>query len=180
MKPYSIATIAIGLWLIFALAIDRLLLSAYCPVCANILSLDLKVKLPAAELAYPPVSLLVLIVVPMIMLAFYLVPWRQLRSPSAWREAFSLWCQPWFWLLVAVALAVLGESIFIAAKDYIPNAIANLAEKFSVTASLSVAVPGFKETTPLALTASLSGFIGLALGSYLFLKKGVKEVLTRA
>ncbi|MDI6801051.1 MAG: hypothetical protein QMD01_03200, partial [Thermodesulfovibrionales bacterium] len=43
-----------------------------------------------------------------------------------------------------------------------------------------VAVPGFKETTPLALTASLSGFIGLALGSYLFLEKGIKEVLTRA
>jgi len=180
MKPLSTATIGLALWLLLALAIDRLLLSAFCPVCANILALDLKVKLPAAELTYPPVSLLVLIVLPMILLALYLVPWKQFRSSAAWRDAISRWCQPWFWLIVAIVLAVVGESIFVVAKGYLPGALTALAEKFLVTASLSVAVPGFGETTPLALTASLAGFIGLAIGAYLFIKKGIREVLSRA
>jgi hypothetical protein len=177
MKSTSNSVMAIVAWLVIALAIDRLLLSAYCPVCANVLALELKFKLPAAEITYPPVSLLILVLLPMFMLALYLVPWRELRSPTAWRKAFSTWSQPWFWLLFALALTIVGESLFVVMKDYLPKALTALAEKFSVTATLSVAVPGFKETTPLAITATLAGFLGLLIGAYLFIKNGVRELL---
>ncbi|MDO8930818.1 MAG: hypothetical protein Q7U97_00345 [Rhodocyclaceae bacterium] len=177
MKTLGTLVIAVGGWLVVALAIDRLLLSTYCSTCANVLALELKFKLPAAEITYPPVSLLVLVALPMVALAIYLVPWRALRSSSAWRNAFSTWSQPWFWLLVMLLLTIVGESLFVAAKEYLPTALTTLAEKFSVTATLSVAVPGYKETTPLALTASLSGFIGLVVGAILFFKNGVRDLL---
>lgn len=173
MREFGTATVAVLLWLAVALAIDRWLLAPYCATCANALALELKVRIPAAELTYPPVSVLVLVVLPMLVLALFLVPWRHLRSASAWRESFVRWCQPWFWLLVAVALTVVAESLYVAVKDQLPKALTAVAEKFSVTATLSV----LKNYKPLSLTASLSGILGLALGICLFLAKGVKDVL---
>jgi hypothetical protein len=173
MRSFGTATVAVILWLAVALAIDRWLLASFCATCASALALELKVRLPAAELTYPPVSVLVLIVLPMLVLAFFLVPWRYLRSASAWREAFVHWCQPWFWLLVAVLLAVVGESLYVAVKNYLPKALTAVADKFSITATFSV----LKDYKPLSLTASLSGCVGLVLGIFLFLAKGVKDVL---
>jgi len=115
----------------------------------------------------------VLIVLPMLVLALFLVPWRYLRSASAWRESFVHWCQPWFWLLVAVVLTVAGESLYIAVKDQLPKALTAVADKFSITVTFSV----LKNYKPLSLIASLSGILGLALGACLFLAKGVKDVL---
>jgi hypothetical protein len=173
MRSFGTATIAVLLWLAVALAIDRWLLAPYCAKCASALALELKVRLPAAALTFPPVSVLVLIVLPMLLLALFLVPWRYLRSASAWREAFIHWCQPWFWLLVAVALTIGGESLYLAVKASLPKAVTAVVDKFSVTATLSV----LKTYKPLSLTASLFGIFGLALGAFLFLAKGVKDVL---
>ena len=109
----------------------------------------------------------------MLLLALFLVPWRYLRSASAWREAFIHWCQPWFWLLVAVVLTVAGESLYIAVKDQLPKALTAVVDKFSITATLSV----LKDYKPISLTASLSGILGFVLGICLFLAKGVKDLL---
>jgi hypothetical protein len=174
MRSFGTATVAVLLWLAAALAIDRWLLAPYCATCANALALELKVRIPAAELTYPPVSVLVLVVLPMLVLALFLVPWRHLGRGSAWQESFVRWSQPWFWLLVALVLTVVGESLYLAAKDSLPKALTAVADKFSVTVTLSV----LKDYKPLSLTASLFGFLGLALGTCLFLAKGVKDVLT--
>jgi hypothetical protein len=108
----------------------------------------------------------------MILLALYLLPWRQLREGSAWRESLVRWCQPWFWLLIAIVLTVVGESIFIAVKDYLPKTLTGVAEQFAVTITVSV----FKGYKPLSLTASLSGLLGLVIGTILFISKGMKEI----
>src|SRR3989454_8634459 len=113
MRSFSAATVAVLVWLAVALAIDRWVLTPFCATCTSALALELKVRLPAAELTYPPVSVLVLIVLPMLVLALFLVPWRYLRSASAWREAFVHLLQPLFWLLVVVALNVAWESLYI-------------------------------------------------------------------
>src|SRR5207245_10052953 len=159
MLAFGTATVAVLLWLAGALAIDRWLLAPYCATCASALAVEVKVRLPAAELTYPPVSVLVLIVLPMLLLAFFLVPWRYLRSASAWRESFVHWCQPWFWLLVAVVLTVAGESLYIAVKDQLPKALTAVADKFSIMVTFSV----LKNYKPLSLTAYLSGILGLTL-----------------
>src|SRR3989475_12837472 len=105
MRAFGTATVAVFLWLAVALAIDRWLLAPYCATCASALALELKVRLPAAELTYPPVSVLVLIVLPMLLLALFLVPWRYLRSASAWRGSFIHWGPPWVWLVVSGLVA---------------------------------------------------------------------------
>lgn len=172
MRKIGTATIATVFWLILALVIDKWLVRPYCATCVNALALDLRIKLPAAELTYPPVSVLVLLILPMILLALYLLPWRQLREGSAWREPLVRWCQPWFWLLIAIVLTVVGESIFIAVKDYLPKTLTGVAEQFAVTITVSV----FKGYKPLSLTASLSGLLGLVIGTILFISKGMKEI----
>jgi hypothetical protein len=172
MRKIGTASIVTVFWLILALVIDKWLVTPYCATCANALALNLRIKLPAAELNYPPVSVLVLLILPMILLALYLLPWRQLREGSAWRESLGRWCQPWFWLLIAIVLTVVGESIFIVVKDYLPKALTGVAEQFAVTVTLSV----FKGYKPLLLTASLSGLLGLVIGTILFISKGMKEI----
>src|SRR5207244_1098222 len=74
---------------------------------------------------------------------------------------------------VLLLLAVAGESLYVAVKDQLPKALTAVADKFSLTVTLSV----LKDYKPLSLTASLSGILGLALGACLFLAKGVKDVL---
>ncbi len=173
MRSFSAATVAVLVWLAVALAIDRWVLTPFCATCARALALELKVQLPATELTYPPVSVLVLIVFPMLVLALFLVPWRQPLMGSAWRESFVRWCQPWFWLLVAVALTVVAESVYLGVQDSLPEAFTAVADQFSVTATFSV----LRRYKPLSLTASLPGCLALALGIFLFLAKGVRDVL---
>ena len=172
MRKIGTATVATVFWLILTLVIDKWLVRPYCASCVKALALDLRIKLPAAELTYPPVSVLVLLILPMILLALYLLPWRQLREGSAWRESLGRWCQPWFWLLIAIVLTVIGESIFVVIKDYLPIALTSVAEQFAVTVTLSA----FKTYKPLSLTASLFGLLGLVIGIVLFISKGVKEI----
>lgn len=89
MRPFTITAVVLVLWLVIALAVDRWVLASYCAACTSALALDLKITLPAAELTYPPVSVLVLVLLPMVVLAVWLVPWRQPSSGSAWRESFA-------------------------------------------------------------------------------------------
>jgi hypothetical protein len=172
MRKIGTATIVTVFWLILALVIDRWLVRPYCATFAKAMALDLRIKLPAAELTYPPVSVLVLLILPMILLALYLLPWRQLREGSAWRESLGRWCQPWFWLLIAIVLTVVGESIFVVVKDYLPEVLTSIAGQFAVTVTLSA----FKVYKPLSLTASLFGLLGLVIGMILFISKGLKEI----
>lgn len=177
MNRISITATAVAIWLGLALLIDRLVLSQHCLACSNALTLDMKIKLPAADMSYPPVSLLVLLLIPMVISALVLLPWKGLRSKTNWQEALARWCQPWFWLAIAIVLSVLGESLFLMTKEYLPKALTTLAEKVTLIASVTVDVKCYKENTPFILTASLSGFLGLIIGSYLFLEKGVAEIL---
>jgi hypothetical protein len=177
MRRLSIALMVVCAWLIAALAFDRLVLEEHCRTCASAAALELKFRLPAAEVTYPPVSLLVLLVIPMVALALSLVPWRDLRSRQAWTHAIESWWEPWFWLGVALLLAIAGESVYILAREYLPKSVSELAQRFSVAGLVSVDVPGYRRTTPLVMTATLAGLTGLAIGAYLFLQNGLNGVM---
>jgi hypothetical protein len=176
MRRLSIAALVVVAWLAAALALDRWVLASLCPACAQAAALELKVKLPAAEMTYPPVSLLVLVLLPMIGLALALAPWRDLRSRQGWTHAIESWWEPWFWLLVALIITVTTESVYILAKGYMPDAVPALAERFSVSGLVSVNLTGHK-ATPLVMSASLAGVAGLAIGAYLFLENGLNGVM---
>jgi len=177
LSPISVATVVVILWMILALAVDRLLLGPAFPELTRALALGITVKLPAGELVYPPVSMLLLIVLPMLALALYLVPWRDPKAPEAWQEAFSLWAQPWFWLMMAVLLTILGESLYVLLANFLPQAAKDAFETFSVSAEVTAALPGFEAHTAISMKAGLVGFAGFVIGVYLFLERGVGEAL---
>jgi hypothetical protein len=113
----------------------------------------------------------------MLVLGLSVVPWRDLRSRQAWTHAIESWWEPWFWILVAIVITVAAESAFILARDYLPRSVTSVADRFSVAGLVSVHLPGYDRATPLAVTASLMGLAGLAIGAYLFLQNGLNAVM---
>ena len=177
MRRFSIALMVVVAWLAAALVLDRLVLAEQCPACVHLAALQLRLHVPAAEITYPAVSLLVLVVLPILIFAVTMMPWRDLRSRQAWSHALESWWEPSFWLLVALVLTITGESLYLVARDYIPAQVTALAERFRLTATASVQVPGHPSATPLALSASAAGLVCLAIGGYLFLRNGLNGVL---
>lgn len=173
MRSITTATVAVVLWLAIALGIDRWMLAPLCPTCVEVFALEVKFQLPAAQLSYPAVSVLVLIVLPMVALAIYLAPWKKWRVLAMWRDAFTRWAQPWFWLLIALLLTLLFESLYLVAKDFLPAVVTDMAGKFSAMITLSV----FSDYQPISLTTSVAGFAGMVVGAYLFLYRGVADLI---
>ena len=60
----------------------------------------------------------------------------------------------------------------IALQSHLSRGFGALAERFTLTATLSV----FKNHKPLSFRASICGFLGLALGMYLLLANGMREM----
>ena len=56
MHPSRIAFVAVILWLLLALVLDRWLISPYCETCVNVLALDLKFKLSVFK-DYKPLTI---------------------------------------------------------------------------------------------------------------------------
>lgn len=177
MRRFSIALMVVVGWLVLAIALDRLVVGATCPACVHAAALELKLNVPAAEIVYPTVSVLVLFILPLLLFAAAVVPWRDLRSRQAWSHAIETWWEPSFWLLVALVLTIACESVFVLARDYLPKSVAEAADRFRLVGTVSVHVPGYQSTTPLALTASLAGLVGLAIGAWLFLQNGLNGVM---
>jgi hypothetical protein len=177
MRRLGIALMVVLGWLVLALAFDRLVVAEQCPACVQLAALQVKLKVPSAEITYPAVSLLVLVVLPILVFAFLMTPWRDLRSRQAWTHAIESWWEPSFWLLVALVLVVATESAFLVALDYIPRPAADIAQRFTLTSTVSVHVPGRANATPLAITASLAGLLGVVVGGYLFLRNGLNGVM---
>ena len=177
MRRLSIALMVVLAWLALALALDRLLVAPECPACVNAAALEVKLHLPAAEIAYPAVSVLVLVVLPLLAFALAMVPWRDLRSRQAWTHAIESWWEPSFWLLVALVLTIAGESVFVLSKQFLPAPFVEAVQRFALVGTFSVSVPGHHPVTPLAISASLAGLVGLAIGAYLFLQNGLNGVM---
>jgi hypothetical protein len=177
MRRLSIALLVVFGWLVLALAVDRLLVAPGCPACVSAAALEVKLHVPAADITYPTVSVLVLFVLPLLLFAAAMVPWRDLRSRQAWTHAIESWWEPSFWLLVALVLTIVAESIFVLTRAYLPESVTGAVQRFMLVGTLSVQVPGYHPVTPLAISASLAGIIGLALGAYLFLQNGLNGVL---
>lgn len=176
MESFRNALIAVILWLLVAIAIDRYLLPAFCPVCTSAAGIEFKLNFPSAQIYCPPVSLGVLLGLPMLLLALWLIPWKHPLSGGHWRDALSMWAQPWALLVIAIILTIACESLYVVTQGYLPTGLISLASKFSLSATITVSVPGFERTTPLVLTASLVGLVGFLVGAWFFLSRGVREV----
>ena len=170
--PVSVLLIGVLLWLAVAFVLDRYVLAWFCPVCSKVAALKLTGQVPAGTINFPQVGLVVLAGLPLVVLAMSVIPWRAPRDAQHWAAAFQQWCQPVIWLGVAVILAILGESVYLVSKDWWPAGVRSVAEAFSVSATLSIADFQF-----LTLKGSVAAVLGLLVGIYLFLRKGIKGAL---
>ncbi len=172
--PLGVLLVAFLLWLAVASVVDHYFLSTVCPACTRIAAVSLTLQIPAGTLNLPRNGLALLAGFPLLALALYLVPWRSPGDSTRWAEAFRRWCQPIIWLAVALALAVVGESLYLVSKDHWSQALRNVAEAFAVSAVFTVDDFQF-----LALKGGVTAMLGLSVGGYLFLRKGVAPVFKR-
>lgn len=176
MPSLILVAVATVIWLLLALLVDRFLLAVFCLPCANAVTAELSLKLPGLNLPLPPISLLVLLVLPIFIWSVVALPWRQPFTKSAWQSALTRWAQPWFWLLMALVITVLGHFVYAITSEYLPKGITKLAEAVAFQIKIEVSWPGYKPHTPFDLNASLAGLIGFAIGVYLFLRNGLQRV----
>ena len=173
--PMGVVLVALCLWLAIALVVDHYVVSTACPSCTRIAAVTVTLQIPAGSLNLPRVGFALLAGLPLLALALYLVPWRSPGDSAQWGEAFRLWCQPIIWLVVALACAVLGESLYLVSKDHWSQGMRNVAEAFSVSATFTV--NGFQFLT---LKGGVTALLGLIVGLYLFVRKGVGGVFKRS
>jgi hypothetical protein len=152
--PMGVVLVALFLWLAIALVVDHYVVSTACPQCTRIAAVALTLQIPAGSLNLPRVGLALLAGLP---------------------QAFRLWCQPIIWLAVAVALAVLGESLYLVSKDHWSQGMRNVAEAFSLSATFTV-----NDFQFLTLQGGVTALLGLIVGLYLFVRKGVGGVFRRS
>ena len=177
MRRLSIALMVVFGWLVLAVALDRLVVAPGCGACVQAAALEVKLRVPAVEVTYPTVSVLVLLVLPLMLLAAAMVPWRDLRSRQAWSHAVESWWEPTFWLLIALALTAAAESVYVLARAYLPQSVTAMVQEFALVGTFSVHVPGYAPVRPLAVSASLAGLVGLAIGAWLFVQNGLNGVM---
>jgi len=171
-RQMAVVGIACLVWIGCVLVLDHFVVFRKLSSLGNCLLLEFKLTVPAGQLSVPPVSLIVLLGVPLVVLWFARVPWSNFRDGAAWQSAFFKWCQPVFWLAIAVVLTVVGQSIFLLSKEHLPKGLADLSEKFA----LDVTVKSWDRNLA-TLNGTLSALLGLVIGTYLFLLKGVRRAL---
>jgi hypothetical protein len=119
MKSRGIYFVGMFLWLLVALAIDRLLLARLCTWCANSVTAELTIKLPGLSLPIPPINIFVLFLIPIVVWSVVALPWKQPASKLAWKEALENWAKPWVWLLMMILLPVVGHFIYYMASELV-------------------------------------------------------------
>lgn len=168
MRKISVPLVMSIIWFMIAWGIDTYLLRPSCELCSDLFSVKVDVAFrEAAELTTKRVSLLILVLIPWIVYAFVVVPYKELRSPKAWRLAMQRWCQPLGLLIGAFFIAFAIEYfLYDPFKEHIPSAVRSYAERYSLTVS-----PLFPALETFKLTSHLGGLLGLIWGLYLFLSR---------
>lgn len=133
-------------------------------------------NIPGLNLPLPPIGLLGLLARPIIVWSVVAPPWRPSFTKTAWPAALTGWARPWFWLLIAPAIPILGHFVYTVTSEYLPKDLTKLAESVALRIKVEVCLPGYGSYTPFDANASLAGFLGFAIGVYLFLEYGLQRI----
>jgi hypothetical protein len=160
-------------WFMLAWAIDKFWLTPLCEQCVGLLAFDFELSSKGIlHLKTERVSTIFLFVVPLVLYFFAVLPYKDPASPRTWLEAAYRWSRPVVWL-VAVLVWVWGlETAYSLVSAYLPDLVTSYADQYLV--KISGTVPGVKE---IALTGRLGALIGLIVGLYFFVVRGVAESL---
>jgi hypothetical protein len=152
-----------------AWAIDKFWFTVLCSRCSELFAFEFSLK--ARELLTVQtdrVSAVFLFVVPFVIYAFLLIPYKNIKLGNAWESAIAKWCRPFFWLAQIFIMVWLVESAYSMLASSLPDWFKNYAESYQL--KISGTVLGVKEV---AFNGRLGGLFGLFLGIYFFLTNGV-------
>ena len=160
-------------WFMLAWAIDKFWLTVQCDRCVALFAFDFELtSKDILHLKTDRVSTIFLFIVPLVAYFFAVVPYRDLRSSRAWLETLYKWSRPVVWLLAVFVWVWALESAFSLVSAYLPDFFTSYADKYLV--KISGTALGAKE---IELTGRLGAFIGLIVGLYFFVVRGVAESL---
>lgn len=151
-----------------AWAIDKFWFSVLCSQCSALLSFEFSLKARnLLSIETQRMSAIFLFVVPLILYALYLAPFKDPKSKYAWKVALERWSRTFFWL-VLIFWVWLAECAYAMFSSSLPEWIKSYAEAYQL--KISCTVPGLKNIT---VDGKLGGVFGLLLGLYLFLSRGM-------
>jgi hypothetical protein len=169
---FGLLTAATVVWIAIALALQYNLIAPNCSLCTTAALVELNVRVPGAAFHLPPIGLMVLLGIPLLALALYLVPWKALRAGALWQSALQRWLQPFIWLLVALFCILGGHWFYLPFKPALPSGVQNFVEAFELSIKLSSLGFNF-----LSIDGNLTAMVGMVVGFALFIQKGVKRAL---
>jgi hypothetical protein len=170
MQRLAVPFALCAVWLLIAWAIDYFWFTKLCEQCSRLFGFDFRFayREDVIKVETDRVSGIFLFALPLLIYAFVLVPYRKLTNQAAWKDAFQKWSRPFFWLAMIVFWVWLLESAFGLFEGILPDAVRRYAESYQL--KISGTVLGIRSTE---FNCKLGGLLGLVLGSYLFLSRGV-------
>ena len=162
------------IWLVAATLLDRFVVASACAWCSSAVSIDGSLLMPAANVPFPRVGLLTLVVVPMLLLAIILIPWTSLRDGDEWRKAITAWTAPVFWVGMLVIFVQLGKSLYLLTTDWIPQGVQEFSKAWALKIELR-----FGNLSPVTIDGELAAVVGFIAGGVLFVKFGLSPIPAR-
>ena len=160
-------------WFMFAWVIDKVWVSVLCDQCVALFAFDFELSSKdILHLKTDRVSTIFLFIVPLVLYFFAVVPYKDFRSSRAWLEALYRWSRPVVWLLAVLVWVWALESAYGLVSAYLPDVLTSYADKYLL--KISGTALGVKEVD---LTGRLGAVIGLIVGMYFFVVRGVAESL---
>ena len=169
MQRLAVPFTCCAVWCMAAWAIERYWLGAACAACDSLFAFELGVNAQELlKIATGRVSAVVLVGLPLMAYLLVLIPYRNLASGGHWADAVQLWSRPFFWLAMVFVLVWVGEIGVSALGGVLPDGFRAYADGYRV--SLSGTALGVREV---AVSGRFGAFVGLLLGLYLFLSRGL-------
>ncbi|HMN14022.1 MAG TPA: hypothetical protein PKD55_17030 [Bellilinea sp.] len=169
MQRLAVPFTLCAVWFMAAWAIERFWLGALCRACAGVFGFELSLNAQELlKLTTGRVSAVVLVGVPLAAYLLVLIPCRNLASGGHWADAVRLWSRPFFWLAMVFVFAWVGEIGVSALAGLLPDGFRAYADGYR--AALSGTALGVREV---AVSGRFGAFLGLLLGLYLFLSRGL-------
>lgn len=163
--PFTLCSV----WLMIVWASGKFWLDTVCAPCLSLFSFELAVKAhDVLSVTTGRINAVLLVGVPLFVYMLALIPYRALASGEAWSDAIYRWSRPFFWLALIGFWVWLGEIVCSMLAVTLPDGFGAYAQGYRL--NLSGTAPGLQEIT---LVGQFGAFLGLLLGVYLFLSRGL-------
>jgi hypothetical protein len=169
MQRLAVPFTLCAVWFMAAWAIEKFWFAAICGSCSTLFAFELGLKGQGLlNISTGRVSGVVLFVVPFLVYALVLIPYRHPGSGADWSEAIQQWSRPFFWLAMVVFWVWIGEVAYSMLMGTLPDGFRIYGDGYQL--HLSGTALGVRE---IAVNGKFGAFLGLILGLYLFLARGL-------